>query len=259
MKYLALIILCSLASCSSQSIKKRDREILLKADPTKTNELSEINTYPEIYLANDSVLEEIDSDDGVVLDAYMTADDSSRISLSVNFSLELQDLVKIQAYDISYSSKLSESYRQYWWSAQFKSVTAKYSAIANESVSNSSTTRSSSNQNFSIAGLGLGHRFRALTSHINSSRVFETVTAFVNYVAHTDTSSSDAYSGVGYTAEYGLHYRGSETFSYGMKFSYNWAMTQRKENEDALVKEDLSDRSLIFGWAMFGFELGYYF
>lgn len=257
MKAFALMISLALLSCASNSQKKRDRQILLENNPVKTDELSELNTYPEIYLANDSILEEVDKEDGVVLDAYQTANDSSYLSLGASFSFELQDLLKIQAYDIIYSSRLSKSYREYWWSLQFKNVTARYSAIANDSVSNANSARSSANQNFSLIGLGIGHRFRALTGHLKSPRFFERVNTFLNYVTHSDTATSESYKGFGYTAEYGLHYRSSDTFSYGLKFSYNWAMTERKENEDQ--EEDLSDRSLVFGWGMFGFELGYYF
>lgn len=256
MKIQIFLIFIILASCASKSRQARDRNILLESDPKKASSLNELNTYPEIFLANDSVLEGFDKSEGIAIDAYSTAKDKTRISLAANFSFNLEDLLRIQAYDFTYSSRLSNSYRQYWWNFQFRSVAAKFSAIAEDNVNNIQAGRSGSNQNFTIVGLGIGHRFRAFTGSLSNHRFFETINVFGNYVAHSDSSSEDKYQGYGYNADYGISYRASRSLTYGLKFSYNWVATTRSAEND---NETLAQRSLVFGWGMFGVELGYYF
>ena len=200
-------------------------------------------------------MQEVDSSLGIVEDAYFTGNDGSRFALGYNLALDFESLTKIQSFDFIYSSRLSESYRMYWWSLHFQSLTAKYNAIANDSESNPEASRSDSDQNMTLFGLGIGHRFRALAGTM-SARYFETVNVFGNYVSHLDSSTEDRYQGYGYSAEYTLHYRSGERLTYGLKFSYNWALVDRdKKNDD----ESLSERSLVFGWSTLGLELGYYF
>lgn len=243
------------SSCASSSREARQREELLENKQTENVTTSEINAYPEIYLANESALQELNTTQGIVEDAYFTGNDEARFALGYNFSLDFESLSKVQSFDFIYSSRISESYRMYWWSVHFQNIAAKYNAIANESESNPEPTRADSDQSLTVFGLGIGHRFRALAGTM-SERYFETVNAFGNYVSHSDASTKDRYQGYGYSAEYTLHYRAGERLTYGVKFSYNWALVDReKENDD----EKLAARSLVFGWSTLGLELGYYF
>jgi hypothetical protein len=81
------------------------------------------------------------------------------------------------------------------------------------------------------------------------------VSVFGNYNFHADSTDSESYSGFGYTAEYSLSYRSSKRFFYGGKISYNWALVDRSQVDE----EDLTERSLVFGWTTVGFEFGYFF
>lgn len=255
MKFLILVSLFIIVSCATDTRLERQREKLLENKADQRVDTSEVNAYPEIYLANESALQEIDTTEGIVEDAYFTGNDNSKFTLGYNFSLDFENLTNVSTVDFVYSSKLSESYRMYWWSVHYQKLSAIYNAIAEESSSNVEPSRSSSTQSMSIFGLGIGHRFRALAGTM-APRFFETVNVFANYVSHQDDSTQEQYNGYGYNAEYALHYRAGERITYGVKFSYNWALVDReKENDD----ESLAERSLVFGWSTLGFELGYYY
>lgn len=259
MKLLILAFLFILQSCGTTAEQKRterDEELLLQQTPVDNLRTQELNAYPDMYLSDDSILSDTDKETGLVEDAFYTGNDSSRFSISLNYSQDYEDPTKVQMYDFQYFSKINSSYLKLWWGFQAKQVIAKYSAIAEESVTDTlATARKSNNQSFSIFGFGLGHRFRALGGAMLSDRFFENISVFANYMFHTDTTTSETYNGYGYTAEYGLNYRSSKTVYYGGKLSYNWAMVERS----AVDEESLPERSLVFGWLTLGLELGYYF
>lgn len=254
MKTLSLLCLLTLISCASKSNSQRQRDILLENKEDNKIDTSELNAYPEIHLADESALQEINTTEGIVEDAYFTANDSSRFGLGYNLSLDFESPTKVQSFDFIYSSRISESYRQYWWSVHFQKVTANYSAIAEENPNNGDLKNDDS-QSLNIFGLGIGHRFRGLAGTM-SPRYFENVNVFANYISHNDTVREEPYQGYGYSAEYTLSYRSGESLTYGAKFGYNWAFVDRKKTDK---DEKLEERSLVFGWSTLGFELGYYF
>jgi hypothetical protein len=258
MKIIILITLFILQSCGLGKLTKaeRDEKLLLQQIPLENITTDQLNSYPDLYLSDDSILQSTDYSTGMVQDSYYTGSDSTRVSLSLNFSQDYEDPDKVRVLDFQYLSRIDNSYLKYWWGLQFKSATAKYSAIADESTSDTlAGERGNNTQSFTIVGLGLGHRFRALASQFFTDRFFENVNVFGNYIVHTDGTNSEQYTGYGYTAEYGLNYRSSTRLFYGGKLSYNWAIVERANQDE----EPLSARSLVFGWMTLGFELGYYF
>lgn len=258
MKVIILMLILILQSCSLTRTTEslRDEEFLLRQVPADRLTTGDINDYPHTYLTTDSILEDEDTSTGLISDSYYTGLDSTRFSISANYSQDYEDPTKVQMFDFQYFSRLDNSYRQYWWGLQIKTATAKYSAIAEESTSNTGAGERADNlQGFTIFGLGASHRFRALASEFFTDRFFETIAVFGNYVIHADETDAERYTGYGYTAEYGLNYRPTKSLFYGGKFSYNWAWVERGKDGD----ESLPARSLTFGWLTLGFELGYYF
>jgi len=255
MKKISLILIfITLTSCASSSREKRQREKLLKSPQMEEVQTKDLNTYPEIYLNNESALQNVDTTEGIVEDAYFTGNDGSKIALSYNFALDFAKITDIQSFDFLFSSRFKDSYKMYWWNVRAQSLVAKHSAVSNDSISNPGA-RSDTDQSMTLIGLGIGHRFRALAGSM-AERFFETVNVFGNYVTHIDSSDENKYQGYGYTADYTLHYRAGKSITYGVKFSYNWALVDRKKEDD---DEKLPARSLTFGWSTLGLELGYYF
>ncbi len=261
---LVLLCLYLIPVLSIAQDSRTDRRILLKEEDPQKISVDQINSFPEVYTTTESVLENRNDDTGIVEEAFYTASDEIRISISYQFSMDYEDFAKIQTYDASYLNKFDNSYLGLWWGLHIKSTSAKYSAVAEEISSSSSTVDPNSNannvrgdntQNFLIGGFSLAHRFKMLDKLIEINRVFDVVKIGLNYVQSFDSTTSDTYQGQGYSAEYSLEYRSSKDFFYAAKLDYNWITVERS----AIDEERLPDRSLVYGWTSLGFELGYYF
>jgi hypothetical protein len=242
--------------------QERDRELLLENRKNVEIHGSELSTYPEIYLQKDSVLKERINSTGLSSEPYYTRQDSTRLSFSFSFSVDYEDLTKIQSFDAVYSNQFDNSYKDLWWGVHFLRTSAQYDAIADERSSDTgspdsvaNTARRDNLQTLSIFGFGLSHRFKTFSEAWGTDRVFEFISVYANYIFHNDQTDDEKYSGIGYTADYSLTYRSSERIFYGGKISYNWALLDRPQVDE----EDLIDRSLVFGWTSIGFEAGYIF
>ena len=257
------IIIVTIFFCSiniyANDIADRNRELLLT--PKKNISISDLEKYPEIYRMDNSILKQRDSDTSILSDAYFTLNDPSRLSVTYGLSHDYEDITKVISLDINYLDRFENSYQGLWWGMQFKSVSGKYSALADERVSTTgnsnsvaNTTRSENIQSFSILGLGFGHQFKALAQAWETNRLFEVISIYGNYIIHSDSTDSQTYSGYGYTADYQLSYRTNNSFFYGGKISYNWALVEGEQ----IGTELLIDRSLVFGWTTLGLEIGYF-
>lgn len=262
MKRIVFIIFTLTLSIAQANQADRDRRILLKPSDSVTPTTRDLNSYPDIYLSKDSIIADRNLDTGVIDDPFHTLNDKGMVSFSYQFSYDYEDFTKISSFEASYKHKFEESYTEMWYGVQLKRTTAKYDAVAEERVSASGNTNSVATeireenlQSLTSIGLGLGHRFKTLSLAFDSSRIFETLMVYGNYVFHVDSTDSEKYTGFGYNADYSLLYRSSKSMTYGMKLSYNWAMVERERVDD----EKLPDRTLVFGWTALGFELGYYF
>jgi hypothetical protein len=263
MKTVLILLTLSFASVTHADVNlERDRELLLENRKSTHIHGKELNTFPEIYLHEDSTLKERNKATGLYSDPIYTRQDTTRLSVSFSFSVDYEDLTKIQSFDGTYSKQFDNSYKDLWWGVHFLRTSAQYNAIADERTSTSGSSDSVANtdrrdnlQTFSIFGFGLSHRFKTLSEAWNTERVFEMVSVYGNYIFHNDQTDDERYSGFGYTADYSLTYRTSQSIFYGAKVSYNWVLIDRPQ----VNEENLNDRSLVFGWTSIGFEAGYVF
>jgi hypothetical protein len=260
-----LIVLLSILSIPAlaQIGIELDRETLLtNTSQDSTPTINEADRFPEIYNFNDSALRDRSDETGVHSEAYFTQQDSSSLSISAHFSYDYEDLSKVQSYELIYQNRFDNSYQDLWWGAQVKYASAKYSAIADERTSSTgsadsvaSIKRNDELQTFSIFGVGLGNRFKALSNAFGTNRFYEMIMVYGNYILHSDATDQEKYTGYGYNADYLFSYRQNNGLFYGAKISYNWLFVQKaQKNEEKLI-----DRSLVFGWTSIGLEIGYYF
>lgn len=254
-----ILISLSIFSLSSLSMALNEskimREELLRQENLSNITQKKINTIPEKYLYDESVIKDYDSSLGIISDAYYTGSDEARISISIGLSQDYEDPSKVTSYDLMYFNKISNSYTKTWMAFQLKRTTANFSAISDEKNNQDGLPRLDNIQAFTMAGAGVAYRFNTIGNLFNSQRTSELVSALANYVVHLDKSNDTNYAGYGLTTEYGINYRVSRSFFAGTKLSYNWATVERKDEGD----EKLIDRSLVFGWLTLGIELGYYF
>jgi hypothetical protein len=260
MKHLLVMLLfISFSSYGEDMIKYKD---YLNRENPQTMKIQKAVNYPEIYLENDSILEDFNEDTAIYDDAHFTGREFNRLSFSFHFSHDYEDFSKVTSVEAQYLMRVNH-YRDTWWGLMFKRTTGKYSALAEEFTgtgsgganANSSVFRYDNQQTFTSIGFGAGYRFKFLSNWNKSERVFEKVAAFLTYNLHNDSTDKLDYTGWGYTADYGLHYRSSKKFFWGGKISYNFAAVVR----EAISTEDKPDRSLVFGWTSLAFEMGYYY
>lgn len=247
------IILATIAAIPSfAEISALEEEILLEPTDPKNLSTGAIERNRQLYLYKESVL---DQDMGGYSESFFTGKDKNRLSLSYQMSANVRDFVELNSIEMIISRELQD-YANTWISLVLKRTTGRYDAFADDiQGSNANTARKDADQTFTTFGAGAGYRFKALTAIFESSKVFETVDAFLTYNSHVDGLDSESYQGFGVQADYGLHRRSGRTFYYGGKLSYNIASLARAKKDE----EKLEDRSLVFGWLSIGLEMGFYY
>lgn len=229
-----------------------ERQRLFKTPAPESLRPGQLRENEEVFLRQESLLME---DQGGYMEAHYTGLDLNRFSLGYHLSSNYQDFSELTSLEIMFSRQL-RNFTELWISFMAKRTTGLYDAMADEVLSgNGDVRREGSKQSFTTLGLGGGYRFRALAAALPSDRFFETVDAYLTYNYHLDGATSEQYQGFGLMADYGLHYRATESFFYGAKLSYNIATVARAPEDN----EKLIDRSLAFGWLSFGLEMGYYY
>ncbi|MBC74943.1 MAG: hypothetical protein CME64_02920 [Halobacteriovoraceae bacterium] len=247
-----ILITMAVSFSSFAEITALEEEILLGPVSPKNLTTGAIERNKQLYLYKESVLEQ---DMDGYSEEFFTGEDKNRLSLSYQFSANVRDFVELNSIELILSRELQD-YANTWISVMAKRTTGKYEAFADDiDTSNGANSRKGTDQTFTTFGAGAGYRFKALTAVFESSRVFETVDAFLTYNTHVDGLDSESYQGFGIQTDYGLHRRSGRSFYYGGKLSYNIASLARSKKGD----EKLEDRSLVFGWLSMGFEMGYYY
>lgn len=213
-------------------------------------------------LADDSMIKDYDYELGEGKDYFSTAKDSLRFSIFGGTSYQFKTSEQLDI-DIQVLKRLSGT-NDGWLALQYKKVQATYDYIADpvessdlviDPDSDANFNRDGKIQNITMFGIGYSHRFKFLQELINSNKVFETSSVYLNYVTSNDETTKRDYSGYGLTADFGVHKRASKSFFYGAKLSYNLASVVREQ----IGSEAEKDRSLVYGWLTIGLELGYFF
>ncbi len=86
--------------------------------------------------------------------------------------------------------------------------------------------------------------------------LFTTSAASLNYVVMSDGGASNNFAGLGFKADFGLHYRAGESWHYGLKTSYHLSKVKREPLFDG---EPSAPRSQILSFLSLGFDLSLYF
>jgi len=199
-------------------------------------------------------IKKYDLEKGLSLDSFSTANDGSRISLLYHVNANAMKATGISGFEVEYAMKFDHA----WWEFYFAQTTSTFSNITDDnSQFPNNTTAEVDEQNLTTStfGTGISYRTSLVQTLISSDNVFETVAAYLNY-NKTTSDLGDAYSGLGMKADFGVHYRISESFHWGGKFSYNMAQVKRAEITE---NETSSAKSLLLQWTTFAIDLSYYF
>ncbi len=186
---------------------------------------------------------ERNSDTGVMNHLYSINSDRNRYSLLAHVNGDLTKAMSLLNFELIYARKLDYCWLEFLVSKNSGKVDTFTSLGGDASASILS------------GGAGISYRSNYIGQIFSSSKVFGTASAFLVYHMFSEELDGNSYSGGGVKLDYGLHYRSSSKFHYGIRFSYNLGTIMR----EAVGTESNSARSLTLAWTSFALELGYYF
>lgn len=204
------------------------------------------------------LLKEKNSESGVYDQSYNTANDSSRFSAIFRTNFNVQKMDGLRSFEAIYAKKME----LFWAEFIVKKTTARYECLTknNDNVSPSNSDLEQSNSDLLTLGLGLSLRSDiiqdVLGDIINTDRFFETTSAALTYNRLNDTYRSETFSGPGFQADYGIHYRAYPSFHIGPRFSYNLALVKKSASEEGQTS---INRSLTLSWVTLGLDFSFYF
>lgn len=228
-----------------------DRDRIVKQQEKDKN----TNYYADLKDSDQDILiRQIDQELGVYLEDYSTTNDHHRFGLSYHLNTDLKSPFEVSTFEANYAYRLGVA----WLEFEVSQTSGKYRELTELNSSagvNSEDQREANAKNLSL-GLGLGYRTRYIRSLINSLNLFETTAAYLTYNSFSDDFDSEAYSGHGIKADFGLHKRISSRSHWGGKLSYNLASVTRAE---AFEGESTAARSLTITWLTLGLDYSFYF
>jgi len=203
------------------------------------------------------ILKEKNSSTGIYDDDYETTKDDSRLSFLYRTNANLKKMDGLSSYEIAYAKKIDLFWGEFFLSqtaARFETITTQ-----NENIEPYSADKDQSNTKLTSFGAGFSLRStivqNILNNVINAERFFETSSADITYNTFTSDYSSK-FSGYGFRADYGIHYRAYPSFHIGPHFNYNLVAVKKAPEAD---RNTSSSRTLLLTWTTFGIDLSFYF
>lgn len=214
----------------------------------------------DVTLQDDSIIYDLNKDTGVKDKSHYTGRDGYKLSGHYMGNVELNKFTDISAFEFNFSKRFAEI----WVETFVGRTAATFKAISENKKSNINALSTSearyirpdnSSETLLSAGVGIGYRFKMIYQFIDTTDVFETISAFVTRHILDESFRGTNYNGYGFRADYGIHKRSTTSFFYGAKASYNFGAVKRRLNDG----ESRSEGTLSLSWLALGFEAGYYF
>lgn len=204
------------------------------------------------------ILKEKNSESGVYDQSYNTVDDSSRFSAIIRTNFNVQKMDGLRSFEAIYAKKME----LFWAEFIVQKTTARYECLTknNDNVSPSNSDLEQSSSDLLTLGLGLSLRSAVVQDVLgdifNTDRFFETTAAALTYNRFNDTYRAATFSGPGFRADYGIHYRAYPSFHMGPRFSYNLALVKKPAEGEGQTS---TNRSLTLSWVSLGLDFSFYF
>lgn len=235
----------------------RGRETGLQERMSDTRARDQRPVFGRVLGGDESLrIDQIDSELGVPLGSFTTADDRTKIGFAYYFNSDLKDLSTISAFEGVFSRRL----RKVWLEASIAKTTARFKEITRDNPSlpgpGASEVEILENTDLLTIGAGLMYRTTYIQNIFNSESFFETVGASLTYNQFDDNIRPDSFSGFGFKADFGIHTRVSQTLHFGARLTYQLASVKMPQEFD---DQTSSERSLLLQWVGFGVDIGFYF
>jgi hypothetical protein len=180
------------------------------------------------------------------------ANDKFKFSIVPNINTNPYKLFNILTLDLAISKKYSEDL---WLEGIFTFGKFVYNSISQINATNP-VDHDEENETFTSFGIGIGRRTTYLRDFIYSENFYETIQAYFNLARFHENFLNQNFFGPGLRADYGMHYRFSESMHFGFKISYNIYAVRRSESFE---NEPASPRHLSLSWLSLGTDLSFYY
>jgi hypothetical protein len=246
-----------------------DENIWEEYSASKSVDFSKLENQEELFLKDQAILYDSNEKTGVMDKKHYTGTDRRQFSFSYYVPSSVLKLTDYSSLEVSYAHRLTH----FWLKFIGSYGRAKFSTLAeNASGKTPANGARPEDLNTDLLSIGLGaeYRFRLFLDYLHFQQVFHTVGAAATYNQYVEKLSevdrnlfpglesvSDlTYRGMGFRADYGLHYRASSWIHYGLKMSYQMAWTTR---EALTASEERANRQRQLAWLTFGLDLSFIF
>ena len=191
-----------------------------------------------------------DSETGILNKEFKVSQDESRLSLIYHFNKDAASFTGIQGFEGIFAKKFSGQ----WFEFYGLIMKARYAEIF--TASETSIEQNESSDNMKAFGVSYAIHDDWCQELLQSKSIFTVTSAGIGYYLYDNQFTNQSFSGLGFKADFGLHYRNSESFHYGFKMSYHLAPMSRSPEFEG---ESSSARSLTASWLSLALDISLYF
>lgn len=214
----------------------------------------------DLTMQNESIIYDLNKNTGIKDKSHYTGKDNYKFSGHYFGNIEVNKFTNISTFEMNYSVKISN----FWVESFIGRTSSTFKTISENKTKNNNALSTSearyirpddSKETLLSLGLGIGYRFKFIYRFLETTDIFETVSAFATRHILDESYRGTNYNGYGFRADYGIHKRATTSFFYGVKGSYNIGAVKRRLEDG----ESRSEGTLSLSWLALGIEAGYYF
>lgn len=260
MKIILLIILNILSITCWGQASQPGQEPKYYELSEKDNELN-IHRKSEIHLYDDMLLTDRSNKTNAIKGKHYTKKDYAILSTRAYANEKLHQSNELFGVEVAYAMHFYD----YWFEAIASRSQAHFSAITENRTLGMNQHNAEAETNFNRPtgaaqellsfALGVGHRSRMHVDVLDTERIFHSVHAYLVYHQLEEGFRNERYSGPGLRADYGVYFRASRIFSFGLKFSYNLGFVKR----EGVEKERNTEQRLRLSYNTLLFDIGCHF
>jgi hypothetical protein len=195
-----------------------------------------------------------DAETGISKGVYNLENDIGRYSFLYHFNSDLLSFSTVSSLEFIYGIKKGFG----WLDFTISKSSTRFDEVTENNPALGTSTEELEQNSLGILtlGIGLSYKTNYIRHLFRSSKLYETVGAFITYNQVDDSVRSESFSGEGIKVDLGIHNRTSESFHIGGKMSYNLIHVKKSIEFEG---ESSSSRSMLLSWVSFGLDFTFYF
>ncbi|MBY0415133.1 MAG: hypothetical protein K2Q18_13260 [Bdellovibrionales bacterium] len=182
---------------------------------------------------------------------------TNRFTLMAGVNSSLTKAADLQDFALSYGRQLDS----YWIDANVMMTSGLFREFGeNHPPATGSVNSALEEQKNTLTsiGVGIGRETRYAQTLLPFNDIYELMAANLTYNMYKEDFTGQSFNGPGLLAKFAVYKRMNDYFSAGVHFNYNISVVKRSKNEDAVISESNSSRSLTLGFLTIGFNISLY-